>query len=144
MSRPSLKSSLFQYSMHLRPAGIDSNESGDLARIAFAKENAEKLSCLLQVFGAKFVLEVLGSMGATWGSSEILGLRVASNAWFWRPCALLVGFIFLLRWLNQIREYAVEENIQLFPIRSSSHSGVGEEKPLLSSQYLPDWLRVKS
>jgi hypothetical protein len=84
-------------------------------------------------------------MGASWGTSEILGLRVASNVWFWRPCALIVGVIFLVRWINQVREYVVEENIELFPkIGSSAASGgEGEEKPLLASQYLPDWLRTK-
>lgn len=145
MHRPSLKSSLFLYSMHLRPASIDNNTASDeLARMAFAQENAEKLSSMGQVFGARLILEVFGSMGATWGSSEILGLRVESNSWFWRPCALIVGVVFLIRWINQVRDYVVEENIQLFPTRILlSDGGEGEEKPLLPSQYLPDWMRVR-
>jgi hypothetical protein len=143
MPRPSLKSSLFLYSMHLRPASIvNNNASDELARMAFAQENAEKLSRMIQVFGARLILEVCGSMGATWGSSEILGLRVASNSWFWRPCALIVGVVFLTRWIKQVQDYVVEENIQLFPMRVSSDGREGEEKPLLASQYLPDWMRV--
>jgi hypothetical protein len=140
-----MQNSLFLYSMHLRPASLGNDSSDELATMAFAKENSEKLMRLFQIFGAKFILEVCGAMGASWGTSEILGLRVASNVWFWRPCALIVGVIFLVRWINQVREYVVEENIELFPkIGSSAASGgEGEEKPLLASQYLPDWLRTK-
>ena len=147
MPRPSLKNSLFLYSMHLRPSNLSNTSVTDeIATMAFAKENSEKLLGLLQVFGAKLMLEVCGSMGATWGSSEVLGLRVASNSWFWRSCALIVGVIFLVRWIQQVKEYVLEEDIQLFPNprRTSSDGGEGEGKPLLASQYLPDWLRVKN
>ncbi|KAL3763352.1 hypothetical protein ACHAWU_001925 [Discostella pseudostelligera] len=140
-----MQNSLFLYSMHLRPASLGNASSDELATMAFAKENSEKLMRLFQIFGAKFILEVCGAMGATWGSSEVLCLRSASNVWFWRPCALIVGVIFFVRWINQAREYVVKENIELFPTIGSSASGggEGEEKPLLASQYLPDWLRTK-
>mmetsp|Transcript_5260 Transcript_5260/g.9661 ORF Transcript_5260/g.9661 Transcript_5260/m.9661 type:complete len:125 (+) Transcript_5260:115-489(+) len=81
----------------------------------------EKLLRLLQIFSAKLVLEVFGGAGAIWGFSEAVGLRVASNVWFWRPCALTVGTIFFARWLCQIQDYIIEEDLQLF-------GGKGEKK----------------
>ncbi len=69
--------------------------------------NSEKLIRLFRVFGAKLVLEVFGGAGAIWGFSEAIGLRVPSTVWFWRPCALTVGVIFLSRWVDQVREYVV-------------------------------------
>ena len=57
---------------------------------------------VIQTFGAKLVLEVFGGGGAIWGFSEACGLRRSTNAWFWRPVALTVGFIFLLRWSTEL------------------------------------------
>ena len=56
----------------------------------------------LQVFAAKFVLEVMGGAGAIWGFSEAIGWRNLENVWFWRPVALTGGFIFFLRWTYQL------------------------------------------
>ena len=58
---------------------------------------------LCQQFSVKFVLEVLGGAGAVWGSSEAMGLRTSHTAWFFRPLALAVFTVFLIRWLVQIR-----------------------------------------
>ena len=63
---------------------------------------------ILQIFSAKFVLEVLGAAGAIWGSSEAAALRTSSNIWFWRPLALSVGIIFFCRWLLQIKDFISE------------------------------------
>ncbi len=63
---------------------------------------------LFQIFSARLVLEVFGGAGAIWGFSEAVGLRTNATVWFWRPCALIVGSIFFLRWLMQIRDYIAE------------------------------------
>lgn len=63
---------------------------------------------LLEMFAPKLVLEVLGAAGAIWGSSDALGLRNASNDWFWRPCAIVVGLAFLTRWVRQVRVYILD------------------------------------
>jgi len=49
-----------------------------------------------------FLLEVMGATGAIWGFSIVVNLHtVGVNDNFWRPMALMVGFIFLLQWINQ-------------------------------------------
>jgi len=58
---------------------------------------------LCQQYSVKFVLEVLGGVGAIWGSTEAVGLRTSSTAWFFRPLSLAVGAVFLMRWLVQLR-----------------------------------------
>lgn len=63
---------------------------------------------LLQIFSAKLVLEVFGGAGAIWGFSEAVGLRKPDTLWFWRPCALVFGAIFFIRWMMQIQDYLVE------------------------------------
>lgn len=75
------------------------------------KPNSSKQIRLLQIYGAKLVLEVFGGGGAIWGFSEVVGLRVPATLWFWRPCAATFGGIFFIRWLLQIRDYVVEEKI---------------------------------
>jgi hypothetical protein len=64
---------------------------------------------LLQIFCVRLVLEVFGSAGAIWGLSEAVGLRSSQSAWFWRPVALSVGMIFLVRWIGQIQDYIQSE-----------------------------------
>jgi hypothetical protein len=66
---------------------------------------------LLQVFSARLFLEVFGGAGAIWGCSEAVGLRHSGNLWFWRPAALLVGMIFLGRWILQLKESIQAESI---------------------------------
>ena len=70
----------------------------------------DKLVRLFHIFGAKLVLEVFGGAGAIWGFSEAIGLRVPSTVWFWRPCALTFGAIFLVRWLGQVRDHVVADD----------------------------------
>mmetsp|Transcript_36800 Transcript_36800/g.85958 ORF Transcript_36800/g.85958 Transcript_36800/m.85958 type:complete len:592 (-) Transcript_36800:119-1894(-) len=63
---------------------------------------------LLQIFSARLVLEVFGGAGAIWGFSEVLTLRVPATLYFWRPTALIVGFIFFMRWMMQIKDFINE------------------------------------
>lgn len=57
---------------------------------------------LLQTFASRFVLEVLGSVGAVWGPAEAVGLRTSDNNWFWKTLAMTVGMIFFVRWCFQL------------------------------------------
>jgi hypothetical protein len=57
---------------------------------------------ILHTFVSRLILEVFGGAGAIWGFSEASGLRTSSTNWFWRPTALLVGFLFFLRWSYQL------------------------------------------
>ena len=63
---------------------------------------------LVQIFSAKFVLEVLGGAGAIWGWSEVITWRNTETIWFWRPISLTVGTIFFCRWILQICDYVGE------------------------------------
>jgi len=65
---------------------------------------------LFQIFSAKLVLEVFGGGGAIWGFSEAATLRYPETQEFWRYTAQIVGFIFLVRWVLQIRDYAHDCN----------------------------------
>lgn len=109
---------------------------------SFAKTNdnsdkhLDKWLRLVQIFTAKLVLEVFGGAGAVWGFSEVVGLRSASTVWFWKPSALAVGAIFFMRWLSQIQEYIVEENIIFFEGKSSNGVDIDEEKMILTPQNL--------
>jgi hypothetical protein len=69
--------------------------------------DSDKVIRLFQDFGAKLILEVFGGAGAIWGFSEAIGLRVPSTVWFWRPCALTFGAIFLVRWVGEVRDRVV-------------------------------------
>ena len=62
----------------------------------------------LQIFSAKIVLEVFGAAGAIWGFSEVLTLRRPETQEFWRLIALVVGFIFFIRFISQIVDFALE------------------------------------
>ena len=64
-------------------------------------------SCFL-LYIAKLNLEVFGGAGAVWGFSEAVGLRTPDTVWFWRPASLIVGGIFLLRWIWQFY-HAIQE-----------------------------------
>ncbi len=57
---------------------------------------------LILEFLPKLILEVFGGAGAIWGFSEVCGLRRPETISFWRPAALSVGFLFFLRFLNQL------------------------------------------
>lgn len=65
---------------------------------------------LFQVFSARLVLEVFGGGGAIWGFSEAVTLRNHDTQEFWRQIALVVGAIFFVRWLLQIKDFVLELN----------------------------------
>ena len=72
------------------------------------KQRLHRLPCwlrhpLVQIFLPKLILEVFGAAGAIWGVSEAVGLRSSSTVWFWRPAALIVGGVFGVRWIVQVR-----------------------------------------
>lgn len=90
-----------------------------------SKANSNKQIQLFQTYSAKLVLEVFGGGGAIWGFSEVLGLRVESTLWFWRPCATIVAGIFFARWVMQIRDSISEEKIHF-----AKGSGDAEAVPL--------------
>jgi hypothetical protein len=60
-----------------------------------------------EVLVMRFVLIVLGATGAVWGFSEIVTLRTPETNHIWRPISLVVGVIFLFRWILQTREYSL-------------------------------------
>lgn len=66
---------------------------------------SNKTEVLLQTFGPKLVLEVMGGAGAVWGFSEAIGLRTSATNWFWRPITLVAGILFFSRWLGQLLEF---------------------------------------
>ena len=60
-----------------------------------------------QIHASKFVLNVLGGSGAIWGCAEAVTLRNAENALKWRIAAILVGTMFLIRWIFQMLAYCL-------------------------------------
>jgi hypothetical protein len=62
------------------------------------------ISVVIQEFLPKLILEVMGSAGAVWGFSEVVGLRTAATAWLWRPAATFTGMVFFLNWVAQVQE----------------------------------------
>lgn len=60
-----------------------------------------------QIHASKFVLNVLGGSGAIWGCAEAVTLRNADNALGWRIAAILVGAVFLMRWIFQMLAYCL-------------------------------------
>jgi len=57
----------------------------------------------------KLTLEVFGAVGAVWGFSEIVTLRNTNTNDFWRVVAIVVGIIFLLRWMRHLMEFIQTE-----------------------------------
>jgi len=60
-----------------------------------------------QIHASKFILQVLGGGGAVWGSSEVLTLRNAATTSEWRIASIVVGCIFLIRWMFQMSAYCL-------------------------------------
>jgi hypothetical protein len=60
-----------------------------------------------QIHASKFILQVLGGGGAVWGSSEVLTFRNAATTSEWRMASIVVGCIFLIRWMFQIAAYCL-------------------------------------
>ena len=79
------------------------------------------------IFSAKLVLEVFGGTGAIWGFSEAIGLRTTETLWFWRPCALIVGVIFFVRWCRQIREYVICNEKEFYRKQQTTKSIAGSK-----------------
>jgi hypothetical protein len=52
-----------------------------------------------EAFIVKLILEVFGAVGAVWGFSEIVTLRTSETNDVWRPISIVVGVIFLMRWM---------------------------------------------
>lgn len=65
---------------------------------------------LLQIYTAKFVLEVCGAAGAIWGFSECINLRNPQTQEFWRLNSLIIETIFFCRFLMQITDSIKEIN----------------------------------
>lgn len=61
----------------------------------------------LQVFGAKFLLQVMGATGAIWGCSDAAGLRTRNTQACWRAAAMVTGIVFLVRWVLEIMAYCL-------------------------------------
>eukprot|EP00584_Thalassiosira_punctigera_P012466 CAMPEP_0172570336 /NCGR_PEP_ID=MMETSP1067-20121228/127197_1 /TAXON_ID=265564 ORGANISM="Thalassiosira punctigera, Strain Tpunct2005C2" /NCGR_SAMPLE_ID=MMETSP1067 /ASSEMBLY_ACC=CAM_ASM_000444 /LENGTH=256 /DNA_ID=CAMNT_0013362405 /DNA_START=188 /DNA_END=958 /DNA_ORIENTATION=- len=62
-----------------------------------------------EVLIVKLILEVAGAVGAVWGCSEILTLRNSETNKIWRPIAVVVGAIFLVRWSHQLMNFVGSE-----------------------------------
>lgn len=97
-----------------------------------------QLMHFFQIYVPKLILEVFGSAGAIWGFSEVIGLRVSSTVWFWRPCAFCVGVIFFGRWVCEIRDDFVREQggmalwMKRMTLRTTVDNVVKEERVRLS------------
>lgn len=61
----------------------------------------------LQVFGAKFLLQVCGAAGAVWGASETAGFRHALNRHPWQIAAWVTTVLFGIRWLIELVSYCL-------------------------------------
>ena len=61
----------------------------------------------VQLYASKFVLQVLGGAGAVWGSAEVVTFRTPSTTTEWRLASIVVGCIFLIRWIFQISAYCL-------------------------------------
>jgi len=83
-------------------------------------ERVYKAVRLIQIFSAKFVLEVLGGGGAIWGWSEAMSMRRPDSQEFWRIMACSIGFIFLIRWMMQIRDFIMDKSADSGPFDKSS------------------------
>jgi len=116
---------IFSFRYLLQIKDYLSEMSNDYTRVGVVSSNDEKnWTRLVQIFSARFVLEVLGGAGAIWGFSEVLTFRNPSTLWFWRPCALTIGTIFLCRWILQMVDFVAEmtgsmrskESLRLFQV----------------------------
>jgi hypothetical protein len=63
-----------------------------------------------QIFSVKLVLEVFGGAGAIWGFSEVATLRNPATQEMWRFNALTVGFILLIRYFLQMKDFIIDVN----------------------------------
>jgi hypothetical protein len=73
------------------------------------------LARIVQVLLPKLVLEVMGSAGAVWGFSEVVGLRTESTVWFWRPAALFTGLVFFHNFVAQVQKAFRTHRLSLRP-----------------------------
>lgn len=61
----------------------------------------------VQVFGATFILQVLGAAGAVWGASEAMGWRRPENQLAWQRAAQVTGAVSFLRWCCTVARYCL-------------------------------------
>ena len=52
-----------------------------------------------EILVVELIIGVFGAVGAVWGFSEIVTLRNPETTKIWRPIAIGVGVIFLVRWI---------------------------------------------
>ncbi|KAL7460295.1 hypothetical protein ACHAXS_000757 [Conticribra weissflogii] len=90
------------------------------------EEKRTQILHILQFYTKKLILEVFGSAGAIWGFSEVIGLRVPTTIWFWRPCAFSVGLIFFGCWVCEImKDFEIESgSLTLWMKRTTPRGGV--------------------
>ena len=62
-----------------------------------------------------FYLEVLGAGGATWGFSEMIGLRTEENNEFWRIFSIIITLLFFIIYVVKISDafyvYCISQGI---------------------------------
>lgn len=80
-----------------------------LCFVPFMKKqpNFTKILAWCEVLFVRFLLVVLGAIGAVWGFSEIVTLRTPETNYIWRPVSLVFGAIFFVRWILQTIEYGL-------------------------------------
>jgi len=75
-------------------------------------DSIDKKTRLFQIFSAKFVLEFMGGAGAIWGYSEVCTFRNPETMDVWRFNALMIGGIFFIRWLLQIKDFITNNDVE--------------------------------
>ena len=88
-----------------------------LEMVAYCKATEEELHTKTVIrwykrLFVRFILDVLGGVGAVWGSSEAFALRNADTMSSWRAVAISLGVIFFCRWVWQIKEAFLAEDHQ--------------------------------
>ena len=83
--------------MHLLP--MEREVSSGSERRAFTCEWAFKT---IDFVISKFILEVLGGVGAVWGVAEAAALRTPSNGDQWRAASLLAGVFCFVRYITTL------------------------------------------
>jgi len=74
-------------------------------------EKGNKVVRIFEIFSARLVLEVFGGGGAIWGFSEVCTFRRPETQEFWRHNAMIVAFVFFVRFLLQIKDYIEEHDL---------------------------------
>ena len=109
-------------------------------------KSCTQLFDLFHLFAIKFVLEVLGAAGAVWGCSEAIGWRTSKTLWFWRPFALLIGLVFGIRWMGQLRRlFGTFPATSIHPDSTTPESEISMvQEPESEERYIDDGAIVES